>query len=79
MNSWQFWHAHPFIAWCALWLVWMIVPLVQLAVSLVSRLLRTVKVLARGWPPAHLDADGDWKPEPKAETTPTTLQRGEGG
>lgn len=28
---------------------------------------RTIKVLARGWPPAHLDADGDWKPEPEKE------------
>ncbi len=28
----------------------------------VNRTLRTVKVLVRGWPPPHLDADGDWKP-----------------
>lgn len=30
-----------------------------------NRILRTVKVLVRGWPPIHLDADGDWKPIPK--------------
>lgn len=29
-----------------------------------NRLLRTVKVLFRGWPPEHIDADGDfYKPE----------------
>lgn len=28
---------------------------------------RVVMVCARGWPPSHLDADGDWKPETKAE------------
>jgi hypothetical protein len=30
-----------------------------------NRILRTVKVAVRGWPPEHLDADGDWKPVPK--------------
>lgn len=29
------------------------------------RLVRAVVVLCHGWPPAHLDADGDWKPAPK--------------
>jgi len=61
MDFWQFWNAHPFLAWCALWLLWGVVSLVQLAVNLVNRLLRTVKVLARGWPPEGLDADGDFR------------------
>ena len=39
----------------------------QLILTLVSRLLRTIKVLIRGWPPAHLDADGDWPPTDKSE------------
>lgn len=30
-----------------------------------NRILSTVKVLIKGWPPAHIDADGDWKPLPK--------------
>lgn len=64
MNAWDFWNAHPFLAWCALWLLWGVGPLVQLAVNLVNRLLRTVKVLARGWPPDGLDADGDFRPQP---------------
>jgi len=27
-----------------------------------SRFLRLLMILFRGWPPEHLDADGDWKP-----------------
>lgn len=30
-----------------------------------NRILRTINVLMRGWPPAHIDADGDWRPQPK--------------
>ena len=26
---------------------------------------RTINIAIRGWPPSHLDADGDWKPEPE--------------
>ena len=32
-----------------------------------NRLLRHLNVRKAGWPPVHLDADGDWKPEPKNE------------
>lgn len=47
-------------------LVWCVGRLAAgLAFRLGNRILRTVKVCARGWPPAHLDADGDWKPRPK--------------
>ncbi len=28
---------------------------------LISRTFRTIMVLSRGWPPSHLDADGDFK------------------
>lgn len=28
-----------------------------------NRFLRHLSVRSRGWPPSHLDADGDWKPE----------------
>jgi len=28
--------------------------------TLISRFFRTIMVLSRGWPPSHLDADGDW-------------------
>lgn len=30
-----------------------------------NRLVRAVVIAARGWPPSHLDADGDWRPVPK--------------
>ncbi len=32
-----------------------------------NRILRTVKVCVRGWPPLHLDADGDWPPKAENE------------
>lgn len=28
-----------------------------------NRLVRHLSVRSKGWPPSHLDADGDWKPE----------------
>jgi len=46
-----------FLAWCSLWLFWMIVPLVQLVAKLINRLLRSLNIWFRGWPPAHLDGD----------------------
>lgn len=58
---WQFWGEHYFLAWCALWLLWMIVPLVTLPFGLITRTYRMLMVFFRGWPPEHLDADGDWK------------------
>lgn len=45
--------------WLAFFLAWLVL---QFAGTCWNRLLRTIKVLARGWPPAHLDADGDWQP-----------------
>lgn len=35
----------------------------QMLLNFGSRVMRTLNVVVRGWPPAHLDADGDWKPE----------------
>ena len=67
MTFWEFWNANPFLAWCALWLFWGIVPIATVAASLITRLYRAVMVSARGWPPEHLDADGDWRP---ADETP---------
>lgn len=29
--------------------------------KLISRILRTIMVSIHGWPPSHLDADGDFK------------------
>jgi len=35
--------------------------LIYIAAQITHRILRTILVVARGWPPPHLDADGDWK------------------
>lgn len=67
MGFWDFWNVHEFLAWCALWLVWMVVPLVGLVIEFVIRTYRMIMVCLRGWPPEHLDADGDWKPEQKKD------------
>lgn len=71
MGFWDFWNKHEFLAWCALWLVWGAIWLAAVVAGVAwkfcNRLLRTIKVCVRGWPPEHLDADGDWKPEPKHE------------
>lgn len=69
MNMWDFLHQHPFIAWCLAWSVWGIYGIAILALRLVNRCLRTVMVVFRGWPPPHLDADGDFKPTAKETDT----------
>lgn len=52
----------------ALWLVAALAEqFMNVARSVWIRFTRTVMVLCRGWPPAHLDADGDWKQEPKGD------------
>lgn len=59
MNMWDFFNNHPFIAWCSLWLLWLLIPAMQTTLLLIGRTYRTINILFRGWPPAHLDADGD--------------------
>ena len=58
--------------WLGFWLAfWALVFAYQLAfavlVRLPNRLIRHAAIRKRGWPPAHLDADGDFKPEAKAD------------
>ena len=57
--------AHP---WMTFWL-WLILGLWTLdTIRIVTnRTLRHRNVALRGWPPAHLDVDGDWKPESKPD------------
>jgi len=52
-----------FIQFCLVWVVGCTIAVIG---KVISRLYRTVMVCVRGWPPSHLDADGDWKPEPKS-------------
>lgn len=46
---------NPIFTFFALWLV------LGAARFIFNRTMRTLNVGLRGWPPAHLDADGDWK------------------
>jgi len=50
-----------FLAWIAAWVI------CHFGNLLINRTYRTIKVCVRGWPPSHLDADGDWKPEPEKD------------
>lgn len=55
--------------WLAFWFAFWAMTFAYGALLVVNRsiirVLRSIKVLCRGWPPAHIDADGDWKTEPK--------------
>lgn len=51
-----------FLAWIAAWLI--VAPF-NFVFRCWNRYLRSRNIAARGWPPAHLDADGDFKPEDK--------------
>jgi hypothetical protein len=42
---------------------------VNMVVRIWIRYMRYLSVKSKGWPPAHLDADGDWKPEPKSKVS----------
>lgn len=61
MTFWNFWHDHLFLAWCALWLIWGAFSVAALPFKIINRIIRSINIAIRGWPPAHLDADGDWK------------------
>lgn len=53
---------------CALLALLSIVSLLNAIVfRLPNRLIRHLNIRARGWPPSHLDADGDFKEEDKDE------------
>ena len=51
--------------WLVLWAMCFAYGLMAFAGKLVNRVFRMCMVLLRGWPPAHVDADGDWRPAPK--------------
>lgn len=53
----EFAMAHPFVTFFMVWVI------AQTILTIYSRSMRAVMVSKNGWPPEHLDADGDWKPE----------------
>jgi hypothetical protein len=48
-----------FWAWAGFTLL-VLIPF-QFFLTIISRLIRRSMVIKKGWPPEHLDADGDWK------------------
>lgn len=58
MNILQFMADSP---WLSFFLAYIILHCIG---GVLYRFFRMISVALRGWPPAHLDADGDWKPEP---------------
>lgn len=69
MTIWDFASEHWFVAIILTFIVGeiMTVPF-RCAFRAWNRYLRSCNIRAVGWPPDHLDADGDWKPEPKEES-----------
>ena len=60
MDYVEFFGGSYFLSWCSLWLFWLIAPLMDFVFRVINRVLRRIKVILRGWPPEHLDADGDF-------------------
>jgi len=57
MEFWDFMHNHFILAF------FIICSTYYLIRCFVVRILRSINIATRGWPPEHLDADGDFKPE----------------
>ncbi len=60
MNIWQFASAHPILAFL---LAYLAGAPIRYAWRAYNRHCRTLNITAKGWPPPHLDADGDFKPK----------------
>lgn len=61
--NWQFWGEHCVLAfWAMLFAAIIVYSMIELTIKLGARVLRTINIVCRGWPPEHLDADGDWEP-----------------
>jgi hypothetical protein len=68
MNVWDFASEHWFVAIIlAMIIAHVIVAPFRYAWMAWNRYLRSKNIVARGWPPGHLDADGDWPPAPEKE------------
>ncbi len=58
-NPWQTFFLGPFVLVVG-WFVYVFLGIVlNFTFKLLNRLLRSINIAIRGWPPAHLDADGD--------------------
>lgn len=61
MNVFQFMSDSPFLSFSVVYMI------TQTIVQVYTRTMRVLSVRKAGWPPAHLDADGDWKPGPEVK------------
>jgi hypothetical protein len=61
MNIYEYMAGSPIIT---ILLAWCIVGGIR---DIWRRTTSLIRVAVRGWPPAHLDADGDWKHEPERD------------
>lgn len=59
-DLYSFMGEHP---WLTFFLALLAVQLVLAPFRLVNRFIRHRNIVAHGWPPEHLDADGDFKDE----------------
>ena len=68
----QFMSDHWFVSLLMLYIVCQTV--LKLVLLSWSRFMRHLNIRKHGWPPAHCDADGDFKPAPEeAEPEPVSL------
>ena len=64
MSFYDFAGAHPVLVFFLALLFVVLVGTVSSVVrSIFTRAIRHLNIRKAGWPPAPLDADGDWKPE----------------
>lgn len=61
MNIYEFASGSPYLAF---FIAYMLVSAcIEYPLRLVNRWIRHRNIVKCGWPPSHLDADGDWKPK----------------
>lgn len=55
----------PYLTFFLLWIVvYAIVQIIRMVLTAWARLIRYLSIRRAGWPPEHLDADGDFRPLP---------------
>lgn len=59
MNAYEFMTGSPILTFLLAYIAY------RLVFRCFNRVIRHMTIRKAGWPPAHLDADGDFKPEPK--------------
>ena len=67
--NYEFWGEHYILAFFAIVLLACLAgTFIECAMKILNRILRSINIAIRGWPPQHLDADGDWMSVPVKES-----------